>query len=112
MTLQQKLKQFGQALDTLNGVTVRHFTRGAAKPPFAVWQEEGEGDSFLAENGRAEPVISGSLDYYTKTEYDPVVEQISQKLSEIADSWELVTVLYEEETNLMHYSWDWELVYG
>lgn len=112
MTLQQKLKWFGRELDTLDGVTVRHFTRGAAKPPFVVWQEDGEGDSFLAENGRAEPVISGSLDYYTKTEYDPVVEQISQKLSEIADSWELVTVLYEEETNLMHYSWDWKLVYG
>lgn len=111
MTLQKKLNQFGKTLAGLP-VSVFHFRRSKMSPPYVVWQEEGEGESFLAENGRAEPVIAGSLDYYTKTEYDPVVEQINLLLEQVADAWELVTALYEEETHLMHYSWDWELCYG
>lgn len=111
MTLQQTLKKFGETLAELP-VSVFHFRRSKMSPPYAVWQEDGEGESLLAENRRAEPVIAGSLDYYTKTEFDPVVEQINQLLEQHADGWELVTVLYEEETHLMHYSWDWELCYG
>lgn len=111
MTLQKTLENFAKTLAGLP-VSVSHFRRGKIAPPFVVWQEESEGESFLAENGRAEPMISGSLDYYTKKEYDPVVEQISQMLAQITETWELVTVMYEEETELMHYSWDWELGYG
>lgn len=111
MTLQSKLREFGKTLSGLP-VSVFHFRRCQMSPPYVVWQEDGEGESFQAENGRAEPAIAGSLDYFTKTEYDPVVEQINQLLEQAADSWELVTALYEEETHLLHYSWDWELGYG
>lgn len=110
MTLQQTLKAFGEKLDTL-GVTVRHYTRRQAKPPFVVWQEDGTED-FSADDRHSEGLATGSLDYYTKTEYDPVAEQISTLLEVTADGWELVAVLYEEETGLIHYSWDWKLSYG
>ena len=112
MTLQQKLKQFGQALDTLDGVTVRHFTRGAAKPPCVGWQEEGEGDSFYAGNAKAEPRIAGGLDYFTQTEFDPVVDEIQQLLQRNCAGWMLESVQHEEETKLIHYKWNWELGYG
>ena len=111
MTLQNRLKKFAQIMAALP-VSVSHFHRGKMAPPFVVWQEEGEGDSLLAENARAEFAIAGSLDYFTQTEYDPVVEQIDQLLEQSTDSWMLVTVLYEEETKLIHYSWDWEITDG
>lgn len=112
MTLQEKLKWFGQALDTLEGVTVRHFTRGAAKPPFAVWQEEGEGDSFYVNNAKAELRIAGGLDYFTQTEFDPTVDEIQRLLQRNCVEWTLESVQHEEETKLIHYRWTWELGYG
>lgn len=111
MTLQETLKTFGTALATIEGVTVRHYTRGKAAPPFLVWQEDGS-DDFCADDSHSEGLITGSADYYTEEEYDPKVEQITQLLGKNALSWDLVSVAYEEQTGMIHYSWDWELGYG
>lgn len=111
MTLQETLKTFGAALATIEGVTVRHYTRGKAAPPFLVWQEDGS-DDFCADGVHSEGLVSGTADYYTTTEFDQNVETISVMLEQYADSWELVAVVYEEQTGMIHYSWDWEMSYG
>lgn len=111
MTLQKTLEEFGKKLDTLPDVTVRHYTRGGAKAPFLVWQEDGT-DDFCADDGHSQGIVTGSADYYTKLEFDPKVEEISALLAEHADAWELVAVEHEEDTDLIHFSWDWELCYG
>lgn len=111
MTLQKTLKKFGETLAGLP-VSVFHYHRGKIAPPVVIWQEDSEGNSFPADDRRAEPMIAGSLDYYTQTEYDPVVEQINELLQESTEAWELVSVQYEEDTKLIHYSWDWEIGYG
>ena len=113
MTLQQTLKEFGKTLAGLS-VSVFHYTRPkSVTNRYGVWQEEGGTNSFHADNGKAEHTVSGSLDYYTKTEFDPAADEIQKLLTETEGcSWELVTVLFEEKTNLFHYSWDWEIEYG
>lgn len=111
MTLQKKLKTFR---DTLTGlkVSVFHYRRRKMQPPFAVWQEDGEGDSLHTGNRKTEQVITGTLDYFTQTEYDDVIDQIQDALNATCTAWRLESVQYEEETNMIHYEWAWELGYG
>lgn len=113
MTLQQTLKEFGKTLATVS-VSVFHYKRPkSVTDRYAVWQEEGEGESFYANNGRAETRIAGTLDYFTQTEFDSAVDEIQQKLQGAEGcSWRMESVQFEEETGLIHYEWAWEIGYG
>lgn len=78
--------------------------------PFCVWQEEQEGDSLWASNHKKELIITGTIDYYTKKEFDPMVDKIQAVMNVIENfGWVLDSVLYEDETKLIHYTWSWEI---
>lgn len=108
MRLQEKLKKLRDALTGLP-VGVYHYRRPKNEAPFAVWQENGEGDSFHADNGKKEQAITGTLDYFTRTEFDPVADEIQDILEASCASWKLLSVQYEEETDMIHYEWEWEM---
>jgi len=109
MTLQQKLRTFGELLaDSVDNL--HHYHRPNMTAPFCVWAEDGESESFHANNSKKEQAIVGTIDYYTKTEYDTVVDTIQATLENADDltvAWRLNTVDYEQETNLIHWSWEW-----
>lgn len=109
MNLQQTLKQMGADFSAVTQ-NCYHYWRPKMRPPFLVWQENGEGDDFGANNRKAERQISGSLHYFTKMEYDPVVDAAESLLEEKANGWALESVQYEEETNLIHYQWTWTVI--
>lgn len=109
MTLQTKLSTFGGILAE-NISNLYHYWRPDMSAPFCVWGEDGEPSSFSGNNRKGEQAISGYIDYYTKTEYDTVVDTIQNTLNTITDfpvGWHLDSVMYEEETNLIHWSWTW-----
>lgn len=109
MTLQEKLKRFGSGLAAICSKTY-HYTRGKnAAAPFAVWAEDSEADSFEADSRKAEQMISGSISYYTKQEFDPVCDDIQSFLNRSAAYWYLSAVNYEPETGLIHYEWRWDV---
>lgn len=98
------------ALNKIEGLDVYHYWRPRLQAPFLVWAEESEGESLHTGNHKSEQVITGTIDYFTKTEYDPMVDTIQDKLNEIENlGWSLTSVDYEDETMLIHYSWDWEI---
>lgn len=98
------------ALTSIDGLTVYHYWHPRLQAPFCIWQEESEGDSLWASNHKKEQIITGTIDYYTTQEFDPMVDLIQEKLNEIeCFGWSLVSVDYEDETKLIHYSWDWEI---
>lgn len=108
--MMSKLLKIRDALNEIDGLKVYHYWRPRLQAPFCVWQEEGEGDSTWSDNHKKEQVITGTIDYYTLTEYDPMVDAIQNQLNSIEVlGWELDTVMYEDETNLIHYSWNWEI---
>lgn len=109
MNLTAKLKKLRDALTGLQ-VSVYHYRRAKMSPPFVVWQEDGESDSFYADNSKREQPVSGTLDYFTRTEYDETVDEIQQRLEKACASWQLLSVQYEEETGLIHYEWEWTVV--
>lgn len=113
MTLQQKLERIGTALVAGIGDNVYHYWRPQMQAPFCVWAEEGEDDSFDADNQKKEQVIGGYVDYYTKLEYDPSLDAVQDVLrglaADMSFGWRLDSVQREDETELIHYQWRWSV---
>lgn len=108
MTLQGKLKWFGTQLASV--CTAYHYFKPASvTQPYAVWAEDSEADSYHADNRKAEQIISGSLSYYTKTEYDTVLDDIQDCLDVNRVGWNLESVQFEPDTGLIHYEWRWQI---
>ena len=100
--------------DALLEVTQDTFHYEATHKPdkYIVWAEDTEADSLNADDRKEEQVIQGTIDYFTKTEYDANVKLIQEKLNSIEISWRLNSIQYEEDTKFIHYEWIFELEGG
>ena len=112
MSLQNSLKDFAKILrEGVPDVGIYHYRRTNRKEaPYIVWSEDGEGETDLnTDNRKNEQHIHGYLDYFTLEEYDDRVDQIQEVFYEHARGWSLNDVQYEEDTNLIHYAWEFNL---
>lgn len=107
MTLQAKLRTLYEPFCEME-CDVLHFTRQSSFP-YVVWSEDGEDGSFNAGNRKAEQTITGTVDLFTKTEFDPLADEVQSILDEEGVAWSLASVQYEDETNLIHYQWRWSV---
>ncbi len=109
-SVQVRLHNFYQMFSALP-CDVRHYVR-QSKYPYMVWTEREEDSyhSLDANNRKAEQMINGTVDYFTKREFDSTVDTI-QDILDAAESvaWYLDAVQYEDETGLIHYTWTWRL---
>lgn len=102
-----KLKQLHDAMP----VVMHHYGAHRSAAPYGVWAEDGD-VSPGADNRRSTVILSGTTDYFTKTEDDPNVDAI-QAAFEGARAWiaaQINSVQYEDDTGLVHYEWAWEAV--
>lgn len=107
--MQSKLQAFGQTLASiLNIGNVVHYWHPVTDRPYLIWFETGEADSFEADNTKAEMLIQISVEYWTRDEFDAKVDTLQAWFSS-QGPWTLDSVLYEEDTNLIHYSWTLEV---
>lgn len=106
-SLQAKLQQIGSALYGALGDMVHHYYRPDGEAQSVVWQEQGEDNSFHANNTKAEQAIRGTVDYYTKTEFDSNADVIQTVLQGLGAAWSLESVQYEEDTKFIHFEWSW-----
>lgn len=113
MMLQETIKKLRDALVDASTVKVYHYWRPNLKAPFIIWQEDGESSSLNLNNHKAQQGIYGTIDFFTKKEYDPVFDAIQAKLNSLEDfGWRYDATLFEDETNLIHHSWEWWLRHG
>ena len=88
---------------------VFHYHKPAeVQAPYAVWMEQNE-ESLFTDNGKGERSLSGTLDFYTQTEGDAKLDDLETALQTMGASWYLSSVQYEEDTLLIHFSWDWSV---
>ena len=87
---------------------VYHFEALKKKDKYIVWAEDGEGNSGHADNKKNQ-VIQGTIDYFTKDDADPLVEEIQEALELYEISYKLNSAQYEDETEYIHYEWIWEV---
>ena len=102
--LNQKAELLLDILGTVKDLKYYHlFKPAAVKAPYAVWQEDSEGQSFYTSNQKAEQVL-------TRTEFDAMVDSIQEALNNSKVAWRLNSFQYEVETNLLHYEWIIEVI--
>ena len=87
---------------------VYHFEALKKEDKYIVWAEDGESNSGHADNKKNQ-VIQGTIDYFTKDDADPAVEEIQEALELYEISYKLNSVQYEDETEYIHYEWIWEV---
>lgn len=88
---------------------VFHYTAPPrTRPPYIVWAEDGA-EHFQSDNKNSETAYTGTIDLYTKAEGDPLMEAIPAALNKTSAAWYLNSVQYEEDTQIIHYEWVWEV---
>ena len=100
-----------KALHDAMPVTMCHYGADRPAAPYGVWAEDGD-VSPSADNKNSTRILSGTTDYYTKTENDANVDAI-EAVFDGASAWiaaQLNSVQYEDDTGLVHYEWAWEAV--
>ena len=86
-----------------------HYHKPAeVQAPYAVWQEIDE-NSFNSDNAKSERQLNGSIDFYSLDEADSKLDEIESALMGLGATWTLSSVQFEEDTNLIHTSWDWSV---
>lgn len=110
-SIQSKLQQLGVAFA---GITENcyHYYRAKKALPCLVWAESGEEESFHSDNQKSEQRIVGTVDLFTKTEFDPIADSVQETLEDLGATWALNSVQYEEETNLIHMEWSWGVTFN
>lgn len=111
MSLQSKLRQIGEAFATVNA-NCFHYWRPVTTVPCLIWAETGEENSFNTDNHKTEQNIAGTVDLFTKTEFDPLVDDVQSVLDGLGVAWSLSSVLYEDETKMIHYTWEWSVAFS
>ena len=108
-SLNERLQGIAVIFGNVLGKTYHYRKKDRVKAPYAVWAENGEPGSFSGDGKKGEQGIAGTLDFFTLDEFDPLVDDFQTALADrFGSSWSLIDVQYEEETNLIHYSWSWE----
>ena len=88
---------------------VHHFDATGAIGNYIVWAEDGQADSVWADGKMLEQTITGTIDYFTKIEYDPNFVAIQTALNAIRISYLLNSIQYEILTKYIHYEWVFEI---
>ena len=86
-----------------------HYNATEKMDKYIVWAEDMEADSQAGDNKKICQSIQGTIDYFTKQEFDPNVDKIQQVLNDGEIPWRLNFVQYEDETQYIHYEWVWEI---
>ena len=98
-----------EALAALTDRCYHYVAAPNSSAPYLVWMEDGDND-LNADNAHGETCITGTVDLYTRTENDQLMQSVHDALTGIGAAWLLNSVQYEEETGLIHYEWAWEMV--
>jgi hypothetical protein len=102
------LQEFKAMLLTITS-NVFHYQAYSKLDKYIVWAEDSESDASYADDKKVDQITQGTIDYYTKLEFDPMVKSIQDKLTENEISWTLASVQYEEDTKYIHHEWLWEV---
>lgn len=97
--------------DTLLKVSdnVGHYEAMEKTDQYIVWAEDSEGSSVEGDDQKTNQSIQGTIDYFTKKDMDPKVDEIQAALVNACISFYLNSVQYEEETGYIHFEWVFEV---
>lgn len=90
-----------------------HYEAWEEKDSYIVWAEDGQADATYSDDKMQTQVVEGTLDLYTKQEYDPLFEKCQATMNDCESmTWRLNSIQHEEETDYIHYEWVWQIAQG
>lgn len=89
---------------------VYHFDASGATGNYIVWAEDGASEVLWADDRMKNQTLTGTIDYFTKTEYDSTFGTIQAALDTLGISYRLNSIQFEEDTKYIHYEWTWEMI--
>ena len=92
------------------GVPVNHYNAIKKPDKYIVWAEDNQADSLYSDDAMQEQVLQGTIDYFTKTEFDTNFDKIQQALIDNEISFRLNSVQYEDDTKFIHHEWVFNVV--
>jgi len=110
MNYMDTIRQVRDALKPFadKGIPVSHGASKGKDFPRIIWMHGAETTGMHKDNRKAVQVVSGAVYYFTRLEYDPVVDGIQEALTGIAGlGWRLSEVEVSED-GVWFYAWDWE----
>jgi len=94
-------------------VPVYHYRAHKQTNKYMVWAEDSQSTSDWGNDTMVNQTLEGTIDYFTKTEFDENIIEIQNALNNGDISWRLNSVQYEDTTGYTHYEWVFEGVrYG
>lgn len=106
--MRSKLKKIPEILKTVTD-NVSHYEAMGITDKYIVWAEDSEGSSVEGDNRKINQSIQGTIDYFTKQDFDENVDKIQAALTAACISFYLNSVQYEDETEYIHYEWVFEV---
>lgn len=92
---------------------VGHYQAMDKTDRYIVWAEDSEGDSVEGDNQKTNQSIQGTIDYFTRQEFDENVDKIQAALTAACISFYLNSVQFESRdesgAGYIHYEWVWEV---
>lgn len=107
-SIREKLKRIRDILNATSAAgRIGHYRKpNNILAPWVVWQEDSEENSFHSDNHKDRQQIHGTIDCFSLTEYDVLFDEIQDALDRAGIGFHLLSVQYEDETNLIHYEWE------
>ncbi len=96
-------------LGVLPGKVYHHFAATGAVAPYIVWAEDGQSDSLHGDEIMTDQIIEGTIDLFTKVEYDPLFSGIQDALNNAGIPFRLNYSGYETDTKIFHNEWVWNI---
>lgn len=106
--MRSKLMKIPEILKTVTD-NVSHYEAMGITDKYIVWAEDSEGSSVEGDNRKINQSIQGTIDYFTKQDFDENVDKIQAALTAACISFYLNSVQYEDETEYIHYEWVFEV---
>ena len=105
------LKQLSALLLTITP-NVYHNEAFQEDGSYIVWAEDGQAASLYANDSMQIQVIEGTIDLFTKIEFDPMFNTIQTTLDGADLTWELNSTQHEEKIGYTHHEWLWRIENG
>ena len=103
-----KIRQIEELMLTVTD-SVFHYEAMDKPDQYIVYAEDREGSSVEGDDQKINQSIQGTIDYFTKKDWDENVNKIQGVLKDNCISFYLNSVQFEEETGYQHYEWVWEV---
>lgn len=110
-SMRSKLIKIRDALAGIDGLDVFHYWHLRDELPYCVWEETTEAGSLMMGNHKMEQAIGGVVEFYTKDEFDPLVDDIQDALNGVDGlSFYLNLAEYDEQLNAIRKQWVWRII--